>query len=343
VKPCWPEHGEFREGCGLCWLNRHDPRYQRLWSRMPGLLSPAHKALCLHLGIRVTPPEAPDSTRDWRRCEKGHGLVCPCGACKTCPDHEPDDPVCFGPVGARYLAFHLLPVKGNGNWQRSIDQLRLRWGLFTGIKVVAIATGSAGLPLDSPDEVRDYLPSGCEVIEVPNNPDLREVVSWIPLWERILGSASDEDAVLYAHGKAVTRPVDPGNSCQWWASLAYSLHLDHWPLVATQLARYPITGAFKKVGMMFPGTSWHYSGTFYWVRVGDFRSRQWQRIQQAWFGTEAWPGVAYDPTEAGCIFLDDSAELMDLYDPILWNTTIRPRYAEWLKQNPSAFPWSKSS
>jgi hypothetical protein len=169
------------------------------------------------------------------------------------------------------------------------------------------------------------------------------VATWTPLWERVLGDAADNDVVLYAHAKGVTRNVDPGNSCQWWASLAYTLHLDHWPLVAAQLARFPVTGAFKKVGHGFPRSAWHYSGTFFWVRVGDFRTRPWQAIDRVWFGTEAWPGTAYHPDEAGCLFLSGVVPQLDLYSPELWTDVVRPRYAEWIQKNPPAFPWSRAT
>ncbi len=282
---------------------------------------------------------------DVRECEAGHGRVTQARECESCPDYDADAPDRFGPVGKRHLVYHLLPVAGNGSWRRAIDHLRMRWGLFTGTKLVAVMTGSAGPhTLDAVGEVRDYLPADCEVVEVPNNPTLREVASWIPLWERILAVAADDDAILYAHAKAVTRQVDPGNSCQWWAALTYSLHLDHWTLVADQLARFPVTGAFKKVGHGFGGSrsAWHYSGTFFWVRAGDFRSRPWRAVDQQWWGTEAWPGIGYHANEAGCLFLDGTVPRLDLYSPRFWDRVVRPRYTEWLSQNPPSFPWAQS-
>lgn len=283
---------------------------------------------------------------DVRECEAGHGLVTQTNNCETCSDYEPDGPAYFGPVLDRHLVYHLLPVSGNDVWRRSVDQLRLRWGLFNGRKVIAIATGASGsLRLDSSAEVQEYLPPDCEVVEVPNDPSLREVVSWRSLWGRVLEGANDEDAVFYAHAKAVTRPIDPGNSCQWWASLAYSLHLDHWPVVAEQLTQYPITGAFKKIGDGFrtSSSSWHYSGTFFWVRVGDFRARPWQTVEPIWYGTEAWPGLAYRSDEAGCLFLEDTVAQLDLYSPSYWTRVVRPMYTDWLRQNPPAFFWTRAT
>jgi hypothetical protein len=347
--------------CNRCRLIAKDPRYAALFpppstqrnlarsvphGGVASSVSPVRRPLpCLHLGIVISRASCTCPRLNVRECTAGHGRVTQARECETCSDYEADSPHAFGSIAKRHLVYHILPIAGNGSWQRGVDQLRLRWGLFTGSKIAAVMTGFAGArQLDSPDDVRDYLPCDCEVIEIANNPALREVASWVPLWERVLAVAGDEDAILYAHAKAVTRQVDPGNSCQWWASLMYSLHLDHWSLVADQLVRYPITGAFKKVGHGFGGSrsAWHYSGTFFWVRAGDVQSRPWRGIDQLWFGAEAWPGTAYPSDEAGNLFLDGRVPQLDLYSPGFWDRVVRPRYSEWLSQNPPSFPWMEN-
>lgn len=341
--------------CLRCRLIAKGPQYAALFAepdprltarvRVEAQAHPVRRPLeCLNLGKLIARAACACPRRDVRECTAGHGSVTAAGECEVCPDYVADGPDQFGPVGRRHLVYHLLPVAGNGVWRRGIDQLRGRWGLFTGTKVIAVLTGDVGpFPLDPPDEVRAYLPPGCEVVEVPNHPALREVASWVPLWERVLAAAGDEDAIFYAHAKGVTRQVDPGNSCQWWASLAYSLHLDHWPLVADHLTRYPITGAFKKVGYGFGGSpsAWHYSGTFFWVRAGDFRLRPWRAVEPTWVGTEAWPGIAYHPNEAGGLFLDGVVPRLDLYSPRFWDHVVRPKYTDWLDRYPPIFPWTE--
>lgn len=246
--------------------------------------------------------------------------------------------------GRRHLVYHLLPVAGNGTWRRGVDQLRARWPLFTGSKTVAVMTKSADttLALDPPDVVREYLPPDCHVIELQNDPGLREVVSWIPLWEHALAASGPLDAILYAHSKGASRPVDPGNTCHWWASLAYSITLDHWPLVASQLKQWPITGPFKKIGRGFAGSrsEWHYTGTFYWVKASDFRRRAWRNVDQSWWGTESWPGLAYPVREAGCLFHEGRVKTLNLYDPRYW-PLVRTEFDQWLQRNPPA--WSFQS
>lgn len=235
-------------------------------------------------------------------------------------------------MDARHLLYHVYPrAKQPHVWRRGIDQLRMRWSLFTGRKVVAVVTGDG---LSPAADVREYLPADAEVVEVANDSRLREVATWGPLWSQFL-AGSPRGAVLYAHAKGVTRSDDPGNSCHWWSSMLYSLCLDRWDAVAAQLKHYPITGAFKKVGRGFRGSrsAWHYSGSFFWARLDDFAGRPWQQIDRQWWGSEAWPGLAYRATEAGCIFHEGRVPSLDLYAPKYWDH-VRLQYAAWLSGQP---------
>jgi hypothetical protein len=176
---------------------------------------------------------------------------------------------------------------------------------------------------------------------VKNDPDRREVATWGPLWAALKPDTGPHDSVLYAHAKGVTRNVDPGNSCQWWASLLYSLSLDHWPRVADALRRQPVAGSLKKVGRGFGGcnSAWHYTGAFFWMRAGDALERVRRTpCPAAWWGVEAWPGVAYTPAEGGVLWKIGAVPELDFYDPRKW-PDYRREYAEWVGRNPPQFPW----
>lgn len=291
---------------------------------------------CIHEGQPCPPPPGRDVRRRWLHCESGKGVVSQCQCNVRCDRYEADAPDDLAP-SRRHAIMHLLPVPGNGVWQRSLDQLRMRRGLFTGRIVVACCTGQyKGTPLDPPEKVRDCLPAGAELIEVPNNPTRREVVTWKPLWESLWPDLGDSDAVLYCHTKGATRNVDPGNSCQWWASLLWSLALDHWPKIESLLKRYPIVGSFKKVGQGFGSGfgSWHYSGTFFWMRAGDFKEHRYSvAVPAQWWGVEAWPGLAYDHADAGCLFMTGAVPGLDIYSPKFWQSTVRPEYSKWIQEN----------
>ncbi len=298
---------------------------------------------CVHLGERLSgqPCGSPllnckkhgDATSRFTACSGAARL------CASCSDYSTGPNASGPPIATRHLLYHIYPVRGPV-WRLGVEQLRLRWPLFTGRKIVAVTTGAG---LDPPQAVQDALPADAELLVVPNAPSLREVATWEPMWESVLATAGGGDAVFYAHAKGVTRPFDPGNSCHWWSSLMYSVCLDHWPLVQSVLADYPIAGPFKKVGRGFTGSrsEWHYSGTFFWAKAGDFRGRRWRDIERTWFGNESWPGIAYKPHEAGELFMSGEVPELDVYSPHTWATKIRPMFAEWLKANPPSWPWVK--
>ncbi|HJZ54749.1 MAG TPA: hypothetical protein VKE74_07300 [Gemmataceae bacterium] len=228
------------------------------------------------------------------------------------------------PTPRRHLIYHLLPVAGNGVWRR-VDALRRRWDLFDGIRVIAVMTGEgpqpptpgAGRPhpvtLEEPGLVRDYLPAGAEVLELPNDHVHCEGVSWLPLWERVLAVAHDSDAVLFGHAKAVCRDCA---SSRAWADLIDVLYLDHWPETEVLLTRFPVAG------------SW------FWARAGGVRERPWRDLTPHWSAVEMWPGLHYHPTEAGCLFLEASLDL-DPHRPEAWDRVVRPEYDRWRAARPT--------
>lgn len=68
--------------CEACCYKDHEPEEQQVRKI---------NKLCLHFSeaLKVYPPIAPDNLRDWRECEKGHGIVCPCKNCgPKCSDYE---------------------------------------------------------------------------------------------------------------------------------------------------------------------------------------------------------------------------------------------------------------
>jgi hypothetical protein len=329
-----PDPAQTQATCRLCWLALNDARYQKLWGEpitapdTPQPFAPVLRPrLCLHLGEQV---QVAGSIRNWHACRKGHGTVCPCGACKTCPDYEAgeDD----DPAPRRHALLHVLPVAGNGAWQRACDQLRWRERLFTGRKVVAVCTGSG---YDPPAPVAEYLP-GWEVLTVPNNPALREVATWRPLWERVEEFSDTDDPVFYCHAKAVTRPWNPGVSCHPWARVLFSSLLDFWPIVEGELARWPIAGSFKKVGRGFTGSKsrWHYSGSFFWIRASEaFKHGRWLDIDAAWWGNESWPGRHFPPEHAGVVFKEGTVPSLNLYEPRYLFGTILQEFRQWSHAN----------
>lgn len=335
--------------CPQCWMWRHVSRFNRAYGG-DGAVTPVRRAgglaACASLGERL--PGQPCGSLA-RRCNYhgdatvAHGLTCPAAQreCGKCHDFIPADRPELPPIRRRHLVYHLLPVLGR--WKRHVDELRRRWDLFDGTKTVAVleqpgrATRTHGgednktFDLDPPDRVAAYLPGDAAIIRVENDPARREVATWVPLWERVLDHAGPDDAVWYGHAKGVTRGHPPGSPVELWADLLYRLHLDHWPRVERSLAYHPITGVFLKAGVGFPDSresTWHYSGSPFWVRAGEMRGRAWRLIPQAWYGTEAWPGLAFRDDEAGCFFHRGTVGDTNLYDRKAWDK-ILPEYERW--------------
>lgn len=301
--------------------------------------------VCLHLGDELPALKAVSlglvPRKIYRECERGHGPQCRCdGKCgPVCVDYEPDTPEPESknvPPRRRHLAFHIYPAKSSTVWRRAVEQLRLRWHLFDGVKAVAVCTVG---DVDTFATVAGAFSGlGADVFPVEDHSGpkgLREVASWEPLWERILADANEDDVAFYAHAKGVSRRVNPGCMTHRWASLLYHLNLDYWPDVERLLKRVPIVGAFKKTGYGFgrAGGRFHYSGTFYWVRLDDFRRRySASKPPRVWTGAESWPGIAYDVGEAGCVWGENVQSKLDLYSPKYWKSTVIPEWSEWLRK-----------
>lgn len=290
-------------------------------------------------GDPYTPDQCPQCWGFWHvdlinRALGGTGVVSQ--LFKIIPSHLPEPEIrSFAPVQRRHLVYHLCPVRDR--WQYGIEQIWQRRHLFNGTMVFSIAVGARarGQLLDSPDVVRRHLPPNSVALETPHNPRTGEVASWIPLWNRVLQDAAPDDAILYAHSKGVTRPHT--GAYRQWSETLYSLALDHWAETAKLLEQYPIVGSFKKHSQEgFPGShsTWHYSGTFYWVRVSDFVQRPWKSIGQRWAATESWVGESYHPNDGGVLFAEGDTR-MDLYDANHWALSINSAYHAWLTEHPA--------
>lgn len=208
----------------------------------------------------------------------------------------------------RHLLYFVYPRSHNGVWQKNIDQLLLRIALFNGRRVMAIASDDKADPAGM---VRESVAGhGFEFIDVPNTPKLREVIAWLPLWERVAGCTGPNDYTFFAHAKGVTR--DRMRTAHAWTTLMYEANLDYWPVVERLLQTHPIAGALKKLGHKFNRSKlsqWIYAGTFYWVRNRDFFARDWRSVEQEWWGTEYYPGVLFSVEEGGVIYGEGGDEM----------------------------------
>ncbi len=277
--------------------------------------------------------------------------------CRTCPDYAPVaiEPIKHNegrhrfelgngrstlvdayqngaiPIARQQNIPYERPIVRN-TWQRNVAQLRQRMSLFNGRRTVAIVTG---LGLDPPDAViREFAGEVEDWIILPNDASLREVVTFVPLLERCATTAPYE-CTFYAHAKGVTRSIEDTNVHRW-ATIQYETCLDYWPLVELSLFGHPMAGSFKKIGHIFEGSrsSWHYSGTFYWLRNAAVFSRQtWHEVDQKWWGNESWPGLHFAPDEVACLFHEGLAPVLNLYSTEYRTGMVEPAYDEWKQKH----------
>jgi hypothetical protein len=200
----------------------------------------------------------------------------------------------------RHLLYYVYPRRGNGAWQRNVEQLLERIDLFNGRRVVAVAADGGS---DHAETVRAaFAGRDVEFVELANNPAVGESAAFPPLWESVEKYRGPGDATFYAHAKGV-KYDDPRLAPHRWATLMYAACLDYWPLVEAEfLAHRPVAGTLRSLP---DGVGrWHYSGTFFWFRNALAFARDWRRCRPRWGGVEMWPGRVFHAAESGTLFRD---------------------------------------
>lgn len=247
------------------------------------------------------------------------------GSCKGCmhrrvlPPPTPPPEYSGAPI-VRHFLYHVGPFQSADKqpspgyvWRRNIEQVLERMHLFNGKRIVGIVTGPG---LDDPDEVkRAFKGEVEEFIVAPNDPRLREVVTYEPMLERI-ESLSPDELFFYSQAKGVTHPYNPGVTVHDWTRTMYEVCLDYYPLAEKLLEKYGCAGPYLKTGRGFSGSlsSWHYSGSFYWVRSCALFSRNWRNIDRKWYGVESTIGATwFDTVEAACLFHEGTVPELNLY------------------------------
>jgi len=232
------------------------------------------------------------------------------------------------------LMMYILPVIGNDMWKWNIEQISKRMDLFNGKVVLSI--GCSGKPFKSkrragavfetekPDvvlkEFEKYNISLSKVFYHENNEKLGEVVAFRDAMG-FLKSLDEKEVTFSCHAKGVTHRGKKG--IKEWSETMYHTCLDDWDTIKSALELYSMAGPHRRFGYFAtPGNNrWHYSGTFYWFRHDDVFSRNWEKIDKRFFGTESWPGLMFSTEECACVFNDDCGNLYkedwsDIYELI---------------------------
>lgn len=255
----------------------------------------------------------------------------------------------------RHLLYFIYPIAGNGIWQWNLDQLTKRISLFNGRRICAIATDTANpikykpipgmFPPDmnrvpcyteSPEKVIEKLKEyDIEYFVVKNDPNLREVAAFFPLFSRLANLRGEGDVTLFAQAKGVTRT--PSHPAIPWTDLLYQTMLDYWGVVERSLRVLPVTGSFLKVGQGWPTSAtistFHYSGSWFWFRNAVLFSRDWMRIDKFWSGIEPYPSQHFSLMEAGTVFHEGNVGSLNMYSDSYIQKIVLPEYEVWKRMN----------
>lgn len=214
----------------------------------------------------------------------------------------------------RHLMWHFTPWVGDSRWifDKYIALLKEQAPYFNGRRVVAIITPEVGSRKQwaSPEEVQDLLGSAFDYIILENVVRLREAQT-LPLLLQEVMTNDPNHIAFFGHNKGISHP-DPNSVTHLWGDCMIETVLRQADKLAIpQLERKGVTGAFKRYGQFKTAGNhrWHYSGTYWWVRLADAFPRSWKYVDQQFFGAESWPGSHFMSQEADCVFWDSVADL----------------------------------
>lgn len=229
------------------------------------------------------------------------------------------------------LLYHVCPLKGNDVWRVNVRQVTKRLRIFNGRKIVAVATGK---DLHTIDIVRRAFDDDTiEYLDIPNDPQLREVASFLTLLKSVESQEEDE-ASFYAHTKG-NSTRDNALGAEMWRNAMYHALLDGVNVCRDLLLTHPCVGTHKMhwpPGMQpYPSRldhgDWMFAGTFFWFRHKDvFAHLKWRDVPHDRYGAEAWLSGLFECDRAASVFQPWPASEYPApspYDPALYLWPIR--------------------
>lgn len=260
-------------------------------------------------------------------CPNTEQVALPC--CQTCPQHD-GDWTREQRGWVRHLTYHLYPA--GPMWRWNVAELRRRLSLFNGRRLVAIATDQASA--DFAEAAAAFAGDQVELLPLNNDPGRKELVSHMAMIEALASYRGDQDVTWYGHGKGVGSHAY-GEGVRRWTAEMYRATLDYWPAVARELRDHAAVGVYRRV--MSPATaartSWHYSGSFRWLRNKDLYRRNWQAIDPNFYGSETYPGRHFSFEEASCLFGEFAYAGVGLYLQSEWEAWAAAAAEQWYAEH----------
>jgi len=183
-------------------------------------------------------------------------------------------------------------------WQWHASVLPRYAGAFNGRRILSISLDHRTWPREKIEA--DF--AGVhfdDIVESRNDPTLGETAVF-PALLSLIQSTDPDEIFFYAHAKGVSRPADQETAIIAWCDAMYQLCLGNTELIERIMARFDAAGCFQ-LQMQHAGSSWHYSGTFFWMRHAALFARDWRSIEPNRWGVEGYPGRHIRMERAFCL------------------------------------------
>lgn len=230
------------------------------------------------------------------------------------------------------LIYHVCPLRANEVWRLNVRQLIKRWHVFSGRKIVAVSQGDGCHDME--EVASEFRYGDIEWLPLPNDPQLREVATFLPLLE-VIQSTEPLEATFYAHTKG-NSTADNALGAEYWRNQMYRSLLDdvhavrhnllHHPAVGTTIISWPKNERPPYPTGLKTGT-WMFAGTFFWFRHDAVFTRpDWRQVAQDRYGAEAWLSGMFGVNEVCTLFQPwpvDQYPSPSPYDPRMYQYPIR--------------------
>lgn len=218
----------------------------------------------------------------------------------------------------KHLIYHVAPLEANNIWVMNLRQLlRRSFRVFTGRRVIAVAQGPGCVSTEHVKQALSDYSLGdeqWEILELPNDKKLREVITFLPLLRSVL---NESGYVFYAHTKG-NSTVDGVPGATRWRNTMYHHLLDRdtecieimksgasmvgccqmqWSPVKARDAQQVPRPTLRRTP--FPSRlenthQWIFAGTFYWFRLDRVAHNPRRFVVPAdRYAVEAWPGQMF--------------------------------------------------
>lgn len=238
----------------------------------------------------------------------------------------------------RNLMMHIYPLRELGVWRFNVEQIMSRMHLFNGKRAVTIVVDDHTDTAD--DVIAAFAGERIELLTVAHNSHNLWEMQSLPKMLEHMRSCDPNHITFYCHSKGARGP-ERFNGPTFheqprvkWAKAMYGACLDDMPFVEQQLAKHTFAGPFKRKMLVLGGeyrSSWHFSGTFYWIRNERlFSLPKWNSFNCSWNGAETYPGQVVGWGEAANLFCVNPP---CLYLQESWTERVDAEWEAWQREH----------